>query len=298
MALEEQGEGLRDLAGVAAHRGVGERCGFTAVRPGDGERDHITRVEGALKQQLTDLGDAGVRGNGVDAEGNPGVDPVEQKGGGGAGIGARLKEGFSSGADGLGGVEGGDQLLHGLLLNLTLGAAEAGQAVREGLGVAAAGAVQQVEGEGVAVAVGAAELQGRALGKGCDGKGSGAWIGLKGEPCGGAQFTAEQVNSTDSEIGEHDPIVVDNVVGIGGKGEVASAVGIDSFLDQIVVDAGDHTTDREAVLARFSIILNRVVNDLPLGEAVVDINLVGGDEDLGVGNINRLIGAAVELQGS
>ena len=165
----------------------------------------------------------------------------------------------------------------------------------EGLGVAAAGAVQQVEREAVAIAVGAAELQGRALGHRGDGRGRAA-SGLKGEPCGGAQFTAEQVNSTDAQVGKHDPIVVDNVVGIGGKGEAATAVGIDSLFDQVVVEPGDHPTDWKTILARLCIILNRVVDHLPLGETVVDVNLVGWNEDFGVGKINGVTGTAVELQ--
>ena len=49
-----------------------------------------------------------------------------------------------------------------------------------GLGIAAAGAVQQAKRDGVAVAIDAAELQGRALGHRGDGQG-GAASGLEGE---------------------------------------------------------------------------------------------------------------------
>ena len=194
LALQEQRQSPGDLLAVAVHRGVGECRGVAAIGTGHIQLDLIAGLEGALQLQLADLGHAGIAGTGQNTEGHPGHQALKQQGVGRGGVDAGLEEGTNTAADGLAGIEPSHQLLHRLLLDLGLVAAEAREGEREHLGIAAAGAVEQSEVDGVAIAVGAQQLQGCGLGHGADRRRADGGIGREGEGSGAAQFAAEQMH--------------------------------------------------------------------------------------------------------
>jgi hypothetical protein len=73
------------------------------------------------------------------------------------------------------------------------------------------------------------------------------------------------VDSTNSETGEQDVIVVDNIIGVGSQCKMAPSLGIDAVFDHVIVDAGNHATNGEAVLTRARVGLDGVADHLPLG---------------------------------
>ena len=264
LALQEQRQSPGDLLAVAIHRGVSECCGVAAIGTGHLQLDLIAGLEGALQLQLADLGHAGIAGAGQNTEGHPGHQALKQQGVGRGGVGAGLEEGSITAADGLAGIEPSHQLLHRLLLDLGLVAAEAREGEREHLGIAAAGAVEQTEIEGVAIAVGAQQLQGCGLGHGADRRRADGGIGREGEGSGAAQFAAEQMHPAGPQGGEQNPVVGYHVVGIGGQGQATTPLGIDAAFDQVVGNARHHAIDREAVLLGGGIGLHRVGDHLAL----------------------------------
>ena len=77
---------------------------------------------------------------------------------------------------------------------------------------------------------------------------------------------------------------------------MAPSLGIDAVFDHVIVDAGNHATDGEAVLTRVRIRLDGVADHLALGKVVVEVDLVCWNQDLRFFDINGISRAAVELQ--